>query len=125
MLRTDAGWGFPPEEAVTTALQNTLFGACAETVDGQTIGMGRITGDGGVQFFITDVIVRKDWHNRGVGTRIMTALMRYIHAHAVPGCFVGLFSAVGREKFYERFGFVIRPNGHYGAGMSFWTQRRG
>ncbi len=118
-LRQNAGWGIPPEASIAKALQSTLFGVCVLSPEGKTIGMARLVGDGGVQFFITDVIVHKDWHNRGIGSQIMKLLMEYVDQVALPGTFVGLFSANGREEFYKRFGFFVRPHEQYGAGMSY------
>lgn len=118
-LRADAGWRLPPEEVVREALQRTVYSICAEKSDGTAIGMGRIVGDGAVQLFITDVIVHSSWRNQGIGTAIVTKLMDYLNEHAVEGSFVGLFSALGRHGFYERFGFVARPTGDMGPGMMY------
>ena len=116
-LRANAGWPSPSNENMGIALTKTLFGVCVKCPEGQTIGMGRVVGDGGVQVFITDVIVRKDWQNRGLGSEIMENLMQYVEANTSPETFVGLFSAFGRDKFYEKFGFIVRPNETFGPGM--------
>ena len=100
-----------------TALTRTLFAVCVKCPAGQTIGIGRVVGDGGVQVFVTDVIVRNDWQKRGLGSGIMERLMQYIETNTSPETFVGLFSAFGRHKFYEKFGFTVRPNETFGPGM--------
>ena len=122
-LRSNAGWGLAPDPIASDALTRTLFGVCVETADGTTIGMGRIVGDGGVQMFVTDVIVHQQWQNRGVGSEIMKLLMEYIEQNTTPATFVGLFSAFGRHSFYERFGFIVRPNETLGPGMMFPPKR--
>jgi len=81
-LRTNAGWQFPSDPIIRDALSKTLFGICVETQEGKTIGMGRVVGDGGLQAFVTDVIVDKEWQGRGVGSRIMLLLMEYIEENA-------------------------------------------
>lgn len=116
-LRTDAGWPLPPDDVIETSLNCTLFGMCIESDEGQTIGMGRVVGDGGIQLFITEVIVCKEWQNKGLGTKIMQGLMEYVHSAKHKGTFVGLFSAFGRHEFYEKFGFTIRPTETLGPGM--------
>ncbi len=118
-LRADAGWRLPSDAAVSHALQRTLYAVCAEAGDGKAIGMGRIVGDGAVQFFITDVIVLSAWRNQEIGSAIMAALMDYVHQHATAGSFVGLFAARGRQHFYERFGFIVRPTSELGPGMAY------
>jgi predicted N-acetyltransferase YhbS len=116
-LRGDAGWPLPPQTAVSQALQKTVYAVCAENEGGKAIGMGRIVGDGTVQFFITDVIVHSSRRNQGIGSAIMTALMDHLNQHITKGSFVGLFAALGRHPFYERFGFVARPTNELGPGM--------
>jgi GNAT superfamily N-acetyltransferase len=118
-LRRNAGWPLPPDSAINDGLNKTIYGVCVQTTSGETVGMGRIVGDGGIQLFITDVIVRKDWQNHGLGSEIMKFLMEYVEQTASPATFVGLFSAPGRHKFYERFGFISRPNERLGPGMVF------
>jgi GNAT superfamily N-acetyltransferase len=118
-LRINAGWHVPPDPLMSAALSKTLFGVCAETPTGEAIGMGRVVGDGGIQLFITDVIVQKEWQNHGLGSKIMALLMEYVRNTASPATFVGLFSAFGRDKFYEKFGFIVRPNEKLGPGMMF------
>lgn len=124
-LRTNAGWGIPPEFVLKDSLANTIFGICVETLDGTTIGMGRLVGDGGIQVFITDVIVHKKWQNRGIGKQIMKSLMNHVEDAASSATFVGLFSAIGREDFYKAFGFITRPNRTLGAGMVYFPAKKG
>jgi GNAT superfamily N-acetyltransferase len=116
-LRTNAGWRLPPDSIASPALAKTLFGVCVETPEGQTIGMGRVVGDGGLQVFVTDVIVHADWQNRGIGSKIVKLLVEHIESGAAPSTFVGLFSAFGRDRFYEKLGFIARPNETLGPGM--------
>jgi ribosomal protein S18 acetylase RimI-like enzyme len=116
-LREIVGWGNPENiEAIELGLKNTLYSICIE-VEEQTIGYGRIVGDGGFTFYIQDIIVLPSYQRLGLGNTIMTELMEYITSTYPPGSSVGLMSAKGKEDFYKRFGFVERPNESYGAGM--------
>lgn len=55
----------------------------------------------------------------------MKRIMDYIDKKACNGAVVGLMSAKGKEKFYEKFGFWMRPNNHFGSGMmQFWEKER-
>ena len=49
----------------------------------------------------------------------MECLMAYIEKVAMSACntMVGLMSAKGKERFYEKFGFQKRPNEFQGNGM--------
>ena len=121
-LRSDAGWGLPTDSITRDALKETIFGVLARTADGSTVGMGRIVGDGGLQVFVTDLIVHTLWQNQGIGSHIMKLLMEYIESHMSPATFVGLFSAFGRHGFYEKFGFIARPNETLGPGMVYFPR---
>ncbi len=66
-------------------------------------------GDGGIYFYIQDVIVLPEFQKKGPGKRIMDALMGYISSHAKSKAFIGLMAAKGVSKFYEKYGFAERP----------------
>jgi hypothetical protein len=56
-LRAAEGWGSLDTNAAEAAVAASVFGVTI-TCDGETIGFGRIVGDGAVYFFLTDVLVR-------------------------------------------------------------------
>jgi ribosomal protein S18 acetylase RimI-like enzyme len=116
-LRRDAGW---PEYGDLAQLRAGLDGSLYHIHvldDGETIGMGRVIGDGHITFYIQDIIVAKTHQGRGIGREIMRRIMGYIDEHAAPGAVIGLMAAKGKEGFYERFGFWGRPNETMGKGM--------
>jgi ribosomal protein S18 acetylase RimI-like enzyme len=78
--------------------------------DGDAVGCGRVVGDGGVYFYVQDVIVLPELQGLGWGARIMDAVMRYLDASARPGSFIGLMAAEDVEGFYRRYGFDRRPD---------------
>ena len=64
--------------------------------------------DGVLHALIVDVIVRPDVRGQGIGTEIMKRLVaRFQEAGVLQ---VQLFSARGKRDFYERLGFVARPD---------------
>lgn len=118
-LWKSADWGTPPaENQIEAGLKNSLF-TVAVIYDNQVIGMGRIVGDGFMTCYIQDVIVLPEFQGKGIGKSIMQSLITHIRDNALPNTHitVGLFSAKGKEKFYEKFGFYIRPTDNRGAGM--------
>lgn len=83
--------------------------------------MARVIGDGGLVYYIQDVIVLPEYQGKGIGAQLMEAVMAYLRAHAQHKTIVGLMSAGGKEDFYRRYGFTLRPNEKLGAGMTiFW-----
>ena len=47
---------------------------------GKAIGMGRVIGDGGTAFQITDIAVLPEHQGKGLGKRIMAALVAWLKA---------------------------------------------
>ena len=106
-LRGLVGWWETLENATDMALKNSLFSVVAVEHD-TVIGFGRIIGDGGLYFYIQDLIIHPEFKNRGFGKSLMKELMNFIKANAKSGAFVGLMAAKGLEKYYEPFGFKAR-----------------
>jgi ribosomal protein S18 acetylase RimI-like enzyme len=107
------GWETVDDEATETGLQSALFSVCV-IHKGEVIGCGRVVGDGGIYFYIQDIIVLPEFQGRGLGRRIMDAVMGYLDAHAHPNAFVGLMAAKGVSGLYEKYGFAERPPGRPG-----------
>ena len=108
-LRRSVGWRDTAIEKTKAALQNSLYSIVVEENE-SVVGMGRIVGDGGIYYYIQDVMVIPEKQHMGIGTTIMERLMRYINQVAEPGSFIALMSAEGRSKFYQRFGFSERES---------------
>lgn len=106
-LRDISGLSPRPADAVAKGLQNSLYGVIV--VDGDTtIGMGRIIGDGALNFDIVDVAVDPAYQGKGLGRKIMQALMDYLEQNAAKGAYITLMADV--PELYEKFGFKLtRP----------------
>lgn len=107
-LRTAVGWPAVARDAVHAGLAGALYSVCLEH-HGRVVGCGRVVGDGGIYFYIQDVIVRPEYQRRGLGRQIMDALMAYLATRAGENSFVGLMAAAGVVEFYKQFGFHERP----------------
>lgn len=112
-LRASAGWYAVTDEAAQRGLDSALYSVCA-VQDEEVIGCGRVVGDGGMYFYLQDVIVLPAWQGRGVGTAITRALLEQVVELGGNGSFAGLMAAEGKAGFYERFGFKPRPPGKPG-----------
>ncbi len=124
-LRRLVGWGTISERQFNTSIPNSRFitvGKC----DGKTVSMARAVGDGGYHLLIVDVIVHPDFQGQGIGKEMLSQLMDFVkNGYVEKGetTMVSLLSAKGKEPFYEKMGFMRRPNDERGAGMSlFYTQ---
>jgi len=108
-IRSLVGWWDTDEAATQIALTNSLFSVVATEQD-RVVGTGRIAGDGGLYFYIQDVIVHPDCQSKGIGTAMMKELMLFINTNAKPGSYIALIAAEGLETYYERFGFKARKS---------------
>lgn len=112
-LRAAVDWEEVEREAAARGLDNALYSLCL-LHQGRVIGCGRIVGDGGIYFYIQDVVVLPEFQGRGFGVMIMDRIMAYIDEHAGRNSFIGLMAAEGVESFYHRYGFKARPEGRPG-----------
>ena len=96
-----------PSQPDQRGLDSALYSVCA-VQDEEVIGCGRVVGDGGMYFYLQDVIVLPAHQGEGIGRAITARLMAFVESRATPGSFVGLMAAKGVSGFYERFGFAAR-----------------
>lgn len=120
-LRKLAGMTPPPMEAVPKALENSFVGILAfETkvlLDGSTpstgqvpVAMGRLLGDKSLFLLLCDVAVHPEHQRRGLGKRIMKALVDYVDVHA-PQAYVSLVAEPAAQKLYPQYGFKdVQPS---------------
>ncbi|MFE6498884.1 GNAT family N-acetyltransferase [Kitasatospora sp. NPDC057738] len=104
-LRTDAGLSDKAPEAVALALPNTWYGVVLHH-EGEPVGMGRIIGDGGTAFQITDICVHPAHQGHGLGKRIMAALTEELERRAPATAYVSLIADGPARFLYEKFGFA-------------------
>lgn len=118
-LRALMNWRTIDPNLAKIGLRHTLY-AVSFYLDDTLVAMGRVVGDMGIIFYLQDVIVHPDYQNLGLGSKVINKLLDYIKSFGANDeeIMVGLMSAIGKEPFYEKHGFVRRPSANYGNGMS-------
>ena len=118
-IRRLVGWRTLSVEQAKKAIDNSLFIVKAIDDDGTVIGMGRIVGDGAVICYIQDLIVVPEAQGKGVGSMIVERLTQFAEDLRLDGTTMMfcLMCAKGRESFYNKHGFISRPNEYLGPGM--------
>ena len=106
-VRVAAGLKAKDPQAARIGLSNTVFGVCIEAA-GETVGIGRVVGDGALFFEVVDVAIVPDYQGEGLGEIIMNSLMDRVRASARSGTFVSLIAGEGVSDFYKRYGFRVR-----------------
>ena len=121
-LRADSGLTPKTREQAEACLPGTWRGChVVDTDTGETVGMGRIIGDGGWYFHIVDMAVLPDHQRRGLGDQIMSWLLDTIEAESPPGRFVTLMADPPGRALYAKHGFTEAPE--FSAGMGLWNGR--
>ena len=117
-LTNFVGWGTRENLIVEEALKNTLYSLCVYD-DDKLIGYERIIGDKTIFLYIQDIMVIPEYQNKHIGTSIIENLLNQIKEYKKinPNIRTYLGAAKGKEHFYEKFGFISRPNEDLGAGM--------
>ncbi|MEQ1608559.1 MAG: GNAT family N-acetyltransferase [Hyphomonadaceae bacterium] len=105
-LRGAAGLKTYPIEQARQGVANSLFGVTVKQ-DGDVVGIGRVIGDGGYFYTVTDIAVQPAHQGKGVSRMIMTRLTEWLHANAPEQSFVSLFADEGVPPLYEKFGFRV------------------
>ncbi|WP_134903084.1 GNAT family N-acetyltransferase [Paenibacillus polymyxa] len=120
-LRKEAGLTQITEEAAAKGLPNSLFSVTLR-LGQELIGMGRVSGDGGVFFLITDIAVKPSYQGKGYGRKLMEEIMDYLSREVPAGSFVTLIADKPADRLYAQFGFqLVSPRSE---GM-YWRQPGG
>lgn len=82
---------------------------------GRLVGFGRIMSDGILHAMIYEMIVHPDYRGQGIGRDVLARLLSRCAADNIRD--VQLFCARGKRSFYEKMGFVARPDD--GPGMEY------
>lgn len=124
-LRVSVDWREITPGQAKRGLENTTFLTVARDA-GKIVGMGRVLFDYGYTAYIGDVIIRPEYQGQGIGSHIVKSLMDKTLDAACEGdriMFI-LGAAKGKEEFYEKFGFKMRPNEYSGHGMSMYKIKK-
>ncbi|MBQ1170241.1 MAG: GNAT family N-acetyltransferase [Oscillospiraceae bacterium] len=120
-LRAAVGWQTMIEEQAQSGLEHSDFMIACR--DGhEIVGCARVFWDKGYIAYLADVMVKPEYQKQGIGKRMVSACISFIDSQLKDGWRIKIVivSAKGKESFYEKFGFEIRPNINDGAGMQVW-----
>lgn len=79
-----AGWSPPCEEQVNAALSGSMT-VFSVSVQGESVAMARVVGDGAMTFLIKDVVVAPTYQGYGLGRLLVSLLEDYIQKQLKPG----------------------------------------
>jgi GNAT superfamily N-acetyltransferase len=120
-FREAAGWKKLAVEQAQTGLDNA-YAVTAAVLDGRTVGFARLLWDGGYVAYLAEVYVAEDCRHQGLAKAMVEKLIEKLRAEKKDGweIKIHLLANLGRESFYEPFGFRARPDDKDGAAMDMW-----
>lgn len=112
-LRIRSGMGNKDLEISQTALRNSLF--TAALYDGQKlIGFGRVVGDCGITYVVSDIMVDAAYQRRGYAEQIMVAIDGYLQEHAHEDSYICLIANQPADQLYHKHQFAYLPENKCG-----------
>lgn len=124
-LRLGKGTGLTPKtpEQAEPIFDNTwLWVRVDDTESGQTIGMGRVIGDGGCCFLIADMETNPDHQRQGIGRAILHELLNGILTAAPDDPYIVLTADASGRPLYQSMGVV--ETAPRSIGMSYVAERK-
>ena len=116
------GWKSYNKKQIDKALSNTMYMLKA-TVDGKLAGIGRVVGDYSIVCILSDICVKPEFQNLGIGLKITKELKRLIEENINNGekILIELTPTAGNEPFYQKAGFKYKPEKI--TGMYLWIEK--
>jgi GNAT superfamily N-acetyltransferase len=103
-LRLKTGMGTKDVSKAEIAIRNSLFVVTLWEED-KLIGFGRIVGDEGITYVVSDIMVDPDYQHQGLGKRIMNEINTYLEQNTDQYAYVCLIANKPADKLYSQFGF--------------------
>lgn len=103
-LRMHSGMGNKDLNRSQIAINNSLFTVSLYDEE-KLVGFGRIVGDGGITYVVSDIMVDKDYQRQGYGDQIMKAINRYLEENTFEDSYVCLIANSPADKLYSKYQF--------------------
>ncbi|WP_299570123.1 GNAT family N-acetyltransferase [uncultured Williamsia sp.] len=120
-LREVSGLTPVSEEQATPAVANAWGGCHVVDENGVVVAMGRVLGDGGWYFHVTDIATDPAHQRRGLARTVVERLLAVIVDAAPPNPYITLMADPPGRRLYESLGFETTAS----AGMVQTAIRRG
>lgn len=106
-LRKDTGLTPKTAEQAEPIFDNTwLWVRVNDTDTHQTVGMGRVIGDGGWCFLIADMATDPEHQRKGIGRAVLDELLKGILTAAPENPYIVLMADAPGRPLYKSMGFV-------------------
>ncbi|WP_099469558.1 GNAT family N-acetyltransferase [Konateibacter massiliensis] len=107
-LRMRSGMGDKDLKRSQIALENSLF--TVAMYDGEKlIGFGRVVGDGGITYVVSDIMVDREYQRKGYADQIMKAIDDYFEKNTYEDSYICLIANKPADKLYHKHNFEYLP----------------
>ncbi|MCC3866180.1 GNAT family N-acetyltransferase [Terrisporobacter petrolearius] len=112
-LRLRSNMGDKDLERSEIALQNSLFTASIYDKD-KLIAFGRIVGDGGITYVVSDIMVDENYRRKGLADLIMKELDNYFEKNTYEDSYIFLIANNPADLLYSKHKFEYLPENKCG-----------
>ena len=104
-LRISSGMGNIKDlRKIKIAMDNSLFIVSVYNEE-NLIGLGRIIGDGGISFAVSDIMVDEKYQRRGIANEIMNRIDQWFNVNADDNSFIMLLANKPADLLYRKHRF--------------------
>jgi len=112
-LRLRSGMGNKDIQRSRIALSNSLLTISLYDAE-KLIGLGRIVGDGGITYVVSDIMVDINYQRKGLAEQIMQAIDNYFEVNAHDDSYICLIANHPADLLYKKHRFEYLPENKYG-----------
>jgi GNAT superfamily N-acetyltransferase len=95
------------------ALDNSLYTVSLYDKE-KLIGFGRIVGDGGITYVVSDIMIDEEYQRKGYAEQIMKAIDGYFEDNTYDDSYVCLIANHPADLLYHKHHFEYLPDNKYG-----------
>ncbi len=112
-LRLRSGMGNKDLKRSQIALENSLF-AVSIYDEKKLVGFGRVVGDGGITYVVSDIMVDEEYRRKGFAERIMEAIDNYFEKNTHEDSYICLIANRPADLLYYKHKFRYLPEDRCG-----------
>lgn len=112
-LRMRSGMGNKDIQRSRVALNNSLF-TVSIYENQKLIAFGRIVGDGGITYVVSDIMVDSDYQRKGLAEKIMNAIDDYFDKNTYEDSYICLIANHPADLLYKKHRFKYLDQNKFG-----------